>query len=58
MKSIKKELEKSKKEEKVKAEKPKKEFKIEIIKVGKLEDKTEGAVPVCKVQCYECDASG
>ncbi len=52
MKSIKKEVEKSKKEEKVKAEKLKKEFKIEIVKVGKLEEKTEGPVP----RCY-CDAS-
>ena len=45
MKSIKKELEKGKKEEKVKAEKLKKEFKIEIVKVGKLQDKTEGPKP-------------
>ena len=47
MKSIKKELEKSKKEEKVKAEKLKKEFNIEIVKVGKLEDKTKGNGPTC-----------
>ena len=47
MKSIKKELEKSKKQEKAKAEKPKKEFKIEIVKVGKLEENTAGDV-ACK----------
>ena len=52
MKSIKKELEKSKKQEKAKAEKPKKEFKIEIVKVGKLEENTAG---VGKCKCgYGC----
>jgi len=37
-------------ERQVKKEKAKKEFKIEIVKVGKLEDKTAGA----KCRCYEC----
>ena len=54
MKSIKKELEKGRKEEKVKAEKLKKEFNIEIVKVGKLQDKTEGN----KQTCYECGDCG
>ena len=51
MKSIKKEVEKRKEEEKVKAEKLKKEFKIEIVKVGKLEENTAG---IEKCGCYEC----
>ncbi len=42
MKRIKKNLKTSGKEEKVPTEKPKKEFKIEIIKVGRLEENTEG----------------
>ncbi len=36
--------------EQVKREKPKKEFKIEIEKVGKLEEKTAGLL-----KCYQCD---
>jgi hypothetical protein len=36
--------------EQVKREKPKKEFKIEIEKVGKLEENTAGLL-----QCYQCE---
>ncbi len=39
-------------EEQVKKEKPKKEFKIEIVKVGKLQDKTAG-----NHSHYECGSS-
>ncbi len=47
MKRIKKNVKTSgKKEEKVVTDKPKKEFKIEIVKVGKLEENT--------AQLYEC----
>ena len=42
------------KEGKVDLEKPKKEFKIEIVKVGKLEENT--SQPVCIVECYDCSA--
>ena len=42
MKKVDKELKTNRKEEKVKAEKQKKEFKIEIVKVGKLEENTSG----------------
>ena len=48
MKKVDKELKTNRKEEKVKAEKLKKEFKIEIVKVGKLEENTAGA----KCGCY------
>ncbi len=49
MKKISKQRKSSRKEEKVEAGKPKKEFKIEIVKVGKLEEKTGGT------ECmYEC----
>ncbi len=50
MKRIKKELKKRGKEEKVEAEKPKKEFKIEIVKVGKLEENTTGVIK-CSYEC-------
>ena len=40
------------KEGKVELEKPKKEFKIEIVKIGKLEEKTAGPVP----PPYDCIA--
>ncbi|MCI0454184.1 MAG: hypothetical protein L0Y68_04215 [Candidatus Dadabacteria bacterium] len=36
--------------EHVKREKPKKEFKIEIEKVGKLEENTAGLL-----KCYQCE---
>jgi len=45
-----KEINSKSKEGKVELEKPKKEFKIEIVKVGKLEENTAGT-PV-----YECDS--
>ncbi len=49
MKRIKKDVKTSgEKEEKVVTDKPKKEFKIEIVKVGKLEENTKGIV------VYEC----
>ncbi len=49
MKKISKKLKSSRKEEKVETKKPKKEFKIEVVKVGKLEENTGGA------RCmYEC----
>ncbi len=54
MKKTGKERKSSRKEEKVEVGKPKKEFKIEIVKVGKLEEKTAGPSPDCKCRCYEC----
>ena len=50
------EIKVNKEEEKVKAEKPKKEFKIEIVKVGKLDENTAGAPPcVCGYDCEPSD---
>ncbi|HZX14811.1 MAG TPA: tail fiber domain-containing protein [Thermodesulfobacteriota bacterium] len=47
-----KEINSKSKEGKVELEKPKKEFKIEIVKIGKLEEKTAGPVP----PPYDCIA--
>ncbi len=47
MKKITKERKPSRKEDNVEAEKPKKEFKIEIVRVGKLDEKTAGAPCEC-----------
>ncbi len=49
MKRINKEPKASRKEEKLEVKKPKKEFNIEIVKVGKLEDKTAGGP--CRYEC-------
>ncbi len=51
MKKINKEPKASRKEEKVEVKKPKKEFKIEIVKVGKLDENTTGPLPP---KCYDC----
>jgi hypothetical protein len=63
VKRISKELKASRKLEKVEAEKPKKQFKIEIVKVGKLADNTAGGGS-CPCECYcpcackcECDCA-
>jgi hypothetical protein len=50
VKRLSKELKASRKLEKVGAENPKKEFKIEIVRVGKLEENTAKF----KCNCYEC----
>jgi hypothetical protein len=52
VKKISKKRKSSRKEENVEVEKPKKEFKIEVVKVGKLDEKTGGRCP----NCYECFA--
>ncbi|MCI0454181.1 MAG: tail fiber domain-containing protein [Candidatus Dadabacteria bacterium] len=51
MKRINKEPKASRKEEKVELKKPKKEFRIEIVKVGKLDESTTGRPPQ---KCYDC----
>ncbi len=57
MKRIKKNVKPSgKKEEKVVTDKTKKEFKIEIVKVGKLEENTAGVIQKCN--CYNCIPTG
>ncbi len=55
MKRIKKDVKISgEKEEKVVTDKPKKEFKIEIVKIGKIEGTTTGCIIVT---CYDCSPS-
>jgi hypothetical protein len=56
VKKIDKDHKTNKKEEKVDTKKLKKEFNIEIVKVGKLEERTAG-LPQCKSECYGCDVS-
>ncbi|MCI0455039.1 MAG: hypothetical protein L0Y68_08605 [Candidatus Dadabacteria bacterium] len=54
MKKISKQLKTSRKEEKAEAGKPKKEFKIEVVKVGKLEERT-GGLQICRsYECQQC----
>jgi hypothetical protein len=52
MKSKDEEITTNRKEKKVETKKAKKEFKIEIIKVGKLDENTTGVpMPVCRYDC-------
>lgn len=57
MKRKKEEIKSKRREKKIEAEKPKKEFNIEIVKVGKLEENTAGIGPPCKCG-YECGGGG
>jgi hypothetical protein len=58
MKRINKEPKAIRKEEKVDVRKPKKEFKIEIVKVGKLDENTAGPLPPCGYECAPpCESS-